>query len=156
MNVYYYCDCCDYKSIRKGGLREHSKAKHQDIRHSCEVCPYQSGWKGDVKEHFFRAHTDEELKIRCAFELADGGECNYRAGNERILKKHRKIHGIKERFPCTQCPKNFASMYTQRKHELAIHQGDKTNCNVCHKIFTSALGANQHERAKHQAVRTPC
>ena len=153
---FYYCDCCDYKTSRKGSLTTHSKVQHQNIRQSCEKCSYKSGYKADVKEHFYRLHVDEELKIRCGTEFPDGGECNYRAGNWRILKKHQKIHGIKERFPCSQCPKNFASMYTRKQHDLAIHQGDRTPCKFCHKMFSCAQGAKQHEQSKHQAVITPC
>ena len=88
--VVYTCKQCDHgrwsmgsKSISKGDLKRHIKAKHLNVRYDCQECPYQAKYSGDLKKHIRITHIDPQLNVRY-----DCHECAYQAKNTICLKRH--------------------------------------------------------------------
>ena len=47
----YKCEECEASYKYKGGLREHTRSKHEGIYYSCKYCRYKASYKSDLKKH---------------------------------------------------------------------------------------------------------
>ena len=106
--LWYHCDVspqCNYKTVRKGDLKNHKKRVHligENITiYHCDVnqelCQFTTPYKQALTTHKANIH-DIGTNIRwyvCAEEQSIAPHCEYKSKRKGDLQKHQKlIHGI--------------------------------------------------------------
>ena len=70
------------------------------------------------------------------------------------LKQHMKIHNEREKYSCTQCPKEFMWWNNLREHVKNVHDQNydqvKFPCSDCSKEFTCKTYLKRHHRTVHE------
>ena len=54
----YSCDICEYKTKRKGDLKNRIESVHGNTPHSCDQCDYKAKFKWGLKRHIRSAHKN--------------------------------------------------------------------------------------------------
>ena len=91
--------------------------------------------------------------------------CDYGTDTKTDLYKHGTVHGIVERYKCSQCDKDFKTTQILKMHIMHIHkektQGDihkeKTfQCNQCSELFGTKDNLKRHKKAVHVLKSWQC
>lgn len=78
-------------------------------------------------------------------------ECGEKFTSNCHLVKHMKIHS-NSKFPCSQCPKVFATQLQVEDHAERVHYPKKINCTKCSKMFSTEKMLRLHDKLHHVAA----
>jgi len=118
----FYCDIdnCEYKSKRKGGLKQHQSYVH-DIGVKwfyCDIenCEYKCKKKGDLKIHQSHIHDIDVKWVYCDIEY-----CEYKCKEKSNLKRHHSyVHDIGVKW--FYCDIEYCEYKCKEKGDLKHHQ----------------------------------
>ena len=159
----FKCNQCEFRSWTKNRLTSHLKNTHSDKRYQCNMCPAtyksKSGFlhhkikkltgqfrftcdicgAGAVTQQHLNIHKESHENICCPV-------CNKKLFRRSLLSQHMKyVHGKRERLPCDQCGKMFASTFTLAAH-YTLHTGEKKfKCPQCDKYFRTPKSLGIHK-----------
>ncbi len=162
----YHCteSDCDYKTHDKTLLLGHVRKQHtHELPFQCQDCGLQFELKERLNKHMRRKHPNslspvkkrpgqlrqkpvEKPKVPCKNKgIYTCHECGKIYFYNFALHEHiRSVHlGI--RYPCSMCPKNFASKSIRRDHVKAAHS-DATpyRCGRCGERFALRNQLRKH------------
>ena len=82
----FVCDICDYKTLLKYYLTQHSVIHTNERPYACTICPYKSRTKSNLRSHYI-THTGMK-KFECDI-------CEYLCKRKCDLNKHHLVHHSK-------------------------------------------------------------
>ena len=132
----YHCNMCPATYKSRPDFLHHKMMKHNgQFRFTCDICG-----AGAVSQRHLNLHKESHENIRCPV-------CNKKFFHRRNLSLHMKnVHGKRERLPCDQCGKMFASSLSLAVH-YTLHTGEKKfKCPQCDKYFRTPGSLDIHKR----------
>ena len=160
----FKCNQCEFKSWTKNNLTSHINNTHSDKRYHCNMCPGTYKNKPEFLHHKMRKHNGQ---FRFTCDICGAGAvtrrylnrhkeshenircpvCNKKLYRRSLLSWHMKnVHGKRERLPCDQCGKMFASSLSLEVH-YTLHTGEKKfKCTQCDKRFRTLGSLDVHKR----------
>ena len=160
----FECNQCEFRSWTKGRLTSHIKNAHSNKRYNCNLCPATYKSKPGLLHHKMKKHNGQ---FRFTCDICGAGAvtqqhlnrhkeshenihcpvCNKKLFRRRHLSLHMKnVHGKRERLPCDQCGKMFATSISLAAH-YTLHTGEKKfKCPQCDKRFRTPGGLDIHKR----------
>ena len=149
----FECNQCEFRSWTKGRLTSHIKNAHSNKRYNCNLCPATYKSKPGLLHHKMKKHNGQ---FRFTCDICGAGAvtqqhlnrhkeshenihcpvCNKKLFRRRHLSLHMKnVHGKRERLPCDQCGKMFATSISLAAH-YTLHTGEKKyKCTQCDKVL---------------------
>lgn len=147
----YFCDSCDYSTIRNHSLQRHKKTLHvRDERLECDKCEYVAFLKDNLIRHV-KIH-DKLPDNKCT-------ECDFASFHQIDLAKHKKfIHEQVKHFKCSSCSymsqsncglkRHFESNHEKEKHLQCSYDGCKYKVPKSDSQRLKRHIASQHETDK--------
>ncbi|CAH1115392.1 unnamed protein product [Psylliodes chrysocephalus] len=124
----FFCEYCDFKTLRKSNFVRHYKHIHQGVKRTknlfCKYCDFKTCYKGS-----FDRHTSiHENKFRYMCSL-----CDYKSYAKRNLQRHFKTKHTQRdtTFICNICGHGFTSERNYRNHSNRHRNERKFNCDLC-------------------------
>ncbi|KAH9632426.1 hypothetical protein HF086_010819 [Spodoptera exigua] len=78
-------------------------------------------------------------------------ECGEKFTSNCHLVKHMKVHST-SKYPCSQCPKVFATQLQVEEHAERVHYPKKICCPKCSKMFSTEKMLRLHDKLHHVAA----
>ena len=144
------CPECDKKCSNVEVLVNHMEQHHSSKRYKCEIC-----FKEFKQNRMFIRHQDchKEKTLQCKF-------CESKFSNNMSKRAHEKGHvvGFKpkkrkatglqsnknKKFPCSMCPKMFATEFSLSNHEQCHKERRLFECKICKDKFPNQGRLNKH------------
>ena len=175
----FRCDICDYKTLKKEMMRQHTVVKHSEIRNKCPDCAYTHYFPGQVRRHFQYVHMKDQTRPRRSdgrkdcFEIdckntqkdvckemghnkASCKQCNYSSFTTDTMRRHVKTKHEGKLYSCNQC--DFKSARTDQilTHTARIHDGVLFRCDRCDLAVDSKDALKSHNYYHHSDKTFEC
>lgn len=78
--------------------------------------------------------------------------CDKTYSNSCVRRRHeRAVHDGQKNFPCNECTKSFSEQGSRNRHIRAVHHGAKPfQCETCNKSFSEKGSLKAHIRVVHE------
>lgn len=129
------CPTCAEDTPDLEGLRMHMFRKHR--RESAHI--FCCGSK-----HLLRQNAEAHLRFHLGYHCK---ECNITLRNKHRLECHNQsVHGIKRKFGCQICAKNFSKKWALDQHLMIHEPKDKRpiKCKYCDSRFNTRVAQKRH------------
>ncbi|KAK9891287.1 hypothetical protein WA026_013598 [Henosepilachna vigintioctopunctata] len=144
----YKCDFCDYSSLRRYTIVEHTKSVHLKLNiHKCNLCDFSSTYKSTVKHHMNTFH----LKLKNhSCEL-----CDYKTSQKSVLQMHIKAVHLKLRnHKCHFCDYSSTFKNNLRNHIKENHFNIRNyKCHICDYSTTQNAVLQRHIKSVHLKLK---
>ena len=135
----FYCNVCDYKSIKSGNVRKHNDTVHKGIRIDCNHCEKKFTQHRDLDRHLEKNHGIEIDKIfKCS-------KCDYTTKYKQILSLHEKNTHSGIVFKCDICGFISKTEFGLGSHKRTTHFEQHIGATSENNIIASA---SEEVRAK--------
>jgi len=92
-DLFYYCDCCDFKCDNIHDFKSHIESTHNILCCPDDECTYKTKDKSNLKKHVNAIHIESTHNILCCPDE----ECTYKTKDKSNLRKHVKaVHEHKD------------------------------------------------------------
>merc|ERR1719342_2054913 len=83
-------------------------------------------------------------------------QCNYKAKQKSLLKRHVKTQHEGIKYPCQLCDHQATTTDSLQQHIKSIHQGVNYQCQLCDYKVNSPSNLRKHVQSKHEGVNYQC
>lgn len=138
----FYCDFCDFGTLRKGTLVHHMKEVHTYEESECKICNNVYANKTKLKSHIKKMHENPKL-----FECLVCHKIRFK-GYVALCRHVDNFHPedkIKTTFKCNICDDKFYSKIMLDKHIVKEHSRQfKCFDKKCNRRFVDTLIRRKH------------
>jgi len=144
------CKFCDFRTLSKGHVTRHMKAKHgvdPPTVFSCNECDYTSSQPGHIQRHQRAKH--EGVKFPCKL-------CSLTFTIKHCLTRHiERVHqGTK--YPCPHCHFKASSVSALKYHMQWKHRNFKLTCDICGHEVNTEKNLRRHKAVVHEGQWHNC
>ena len=138
---YTVCQYCNFKSLRKGAVKQHIKRVHFKSKiYKCSMCPYAAVGSDQLKFH---------TRVHLGIHPFNCELCEFTFVKKWQLISHTRTHTGEKRYKCGQC--NYASAWNcQLKTHLKAHESTaRCACQICNIVFKDRKCLSTHVKKVH-------
>ena len=136
----------DYKKSSKNARSHIRLCKAKNAKLSCDVCGNKFRAQRLLTSHVRRYHTKP---FKC-------GSCDFAAGSNYQLTKHRNYKHDGIVFQCKICDKNLAYDHVYKRHMKVVHGGLTFVCDKCDYSTTTQKYLERHTENMHSGSTFDC
>ena len=166
--IKFECKACDYTSVKKELMRQHSLVKHSGIVNKCPSCDYTHYFPGKVRGHYKQVHLKmrnltrnynqcefiasyrDQLDTHIAYEhegrVFRCDNCDFIGKNRHNLRNHLFSHHKEKVYNCDKCEYKCAEKSSLKKHSLGH---SRIICNECDHVTFSKKDLQKHKKSHH-------
>ena len=116
------CLHCHKEMPSAWSLHLHTKRRHTRVEaHICPICNKSVSDRSGLRYHMAKQHGDDSNSL--------GSNISY---------QH-----------CDQCDKKYCSQSDLKKHQLAVHAGQRWTCGLCGRVYNYKNAYDKHMRSDH-------
>ena len=157
------CDMCPYETSFSSHLKDHVKAKHDNIKDNiCQECGFGFSRKSDLNKHLRKVHllhsngNENEDNPMIKEEIYKCDLCPYKTAYRRHLTNHVKAkHEQIKDTNCQECGSTFTTKSSLNYHIQKVHR-DKLKCPHCPYEACWEGNLIKDIKAMHEKLRHPC
>merc|ERR1712142_127621 len=141
----YACQHCDYKSVRKSGLKKHVDQVHNTLDlMRCGLCNFATINKVKYRSHVI-AHEANKVYTCTACDKTFWVKNDY---STHMVQVHKPKTKEKE-YPCSLCALRFSALKDRIHHMSQEHGMLGHKCRLCGSIYSRFSELRKHHRKKH-------
>ena len=135
----FICIYCDFKSLKKNELVEHSEKVHPKYLYTCHYCHQCFSDVMVLQLHVTQEHAITIKPLIC-----------FICGKENLNKVYHRRHLIEQHneaeIQCHLCNQVYKSVYTLKNHLTVQHAEtrEKFTCHVCGKVVSTKQSLRNH------------
>ena len=143
------CEKCDYKTVRKNYLDNHTRDKHSKSKIKCAKCDFSHAFPSRIKQHHNIVHLGKKRIRRWAHTCRIHSCQHYGKSTCEDLKQHSL-------FFCQKCDYSAKTNCELKIHSQGFHEGIVYSCEQCDYVSKRKSDFRKHILMKHTKKFVGC